>query len=119
MISTLGSLTVTLGKVLKRSDDFLKAKHNLLAQFDSIDDLVTDDKMLSAKDRQAIEHHILQLRAAIALSRSRCSGAINSPPSLHAATKAKSSSICLSCAASLARASASACKPATSSRAKG
>ena len=66
MTSTLGGLTVTLGKKLKQSDDFLKAKHNLLTQFDSIDDLVTDETKLSAKDRQAIEHHILQLRAAIA-----------------------------------------------------
>ncbi|MDH4744928.1 HEPN domain-containing protein [Sphingomonas sp. NPDC092331] len=66
MTATLGGLTVTLGKKLKQSDDFLKAKHNLLSQFDSIDDLVTDEKKLSAKDRQAIEHHILQLRAAIA-----------------------------------------------------
>ncbi|NDS33356.1 hypothetical protein, partial [Klebsiella pneumoniae] len=61
MTATLGGLTVTLGKKLKQSDDFLKAKHNLLSQFDSIDDLVTDEKKLSAKDRQAIEHHILQL----------------------------------------------------------
>ncbi|MBL7326247.1 hypothetical protein INQ16_32185, partial [Escherichia coli] len=51
MTSTLGGLTVTLGKKLKQSDDFLKAKHNLLTQFDSIDDLVTDETKLSAKDR--------------------------------------------------------------------
>lgn len=66
MTAKLGSLTVTLGNRLKQSDEFLKAKHNLLAQFDCIDDLVTDETRLSEKDRGAIEHHILQLRAAIA-----------------------------------------------------
>ena len=56
MTSTLGGLTVTLGKKLTQSDDYLKGKHNLLTQFDSIDDLVTDETKLTAKDRQAIEH---------------------------------------------------------------
>ena len=66
MTSTLGGLTVTLSKKLRQSDDFLKAKHNLLTQFDSVEDLVTDETKLSDKERQAIEHHIVQLRAAIA-----------------------------------------------------
>lgn len=66
MTSTLGGLIITLGKKLKQSDDFLKAKHNQLAQFDNIDDLVTDETRLTDKERQAFEHHILQLRAAIA-----------------------------------------------------
>lgn len=66
MTTALASLSVTLGKHLKNSDDFLKAKHNMLAQFDSVDDLVTDETKISDKDRSAIEHHILQLRAAIA-----------------------------------------------------
>jgi hypothetical protein len=65
-MSALSNLSVPLGKKLKASDDFLKAKHNLLAQFDSVDDLVTDETKVSAKDRTAIEHHILQLRAALA-----------------------------------------------------
>ena len=30
MTSTLGGLTVTLGKKLTQSDDYLKGKHNLL-----------------------------------------------------------------------------------------
>jgi len=66
MTSSLGALTITLGKKLKHSDDFLRAKHNLLAQFDSIEDLVTDEAKLTDSDRKAVEHHILQLRAAIA-----------------------------------------------------
>lgn len=66
MTAALASLSVPLAKKLKQSDDFLKTKHNLLAQFDSIDDLVTDESKLTAKDKAAIQHHILQLRSAMA-----------------------------------------------------
>jgi hypothetical protein len=50
MTAVLGNLSVTLGKRLKQSDGFLKAKHNVLAQFDCIDDLVTDETKLSESD---------------------------------------------------------------------
>lgn len=66
MIIPLADLTVPLGTKLQQADAFLKAKHNLLASFDTIDDLVTDETKLAAKDRAAIEHHILQLRIALA-----------------------------------------------------
>lgn len=66
MTATLASLSVPLGKKLKQSDDFLKTKHNLLAQFESVDDLVTDESKLTVEDNAAIQHHILQLRSAMA-----------------------------------------------------
>lgn len=66
MTAALASLSVPLGKKLKQSDDFLKTKHNLLAQFNSVDDLVTDESKLSTEDKAAIQHHILQLRSAMA-----------------------------------------------------
>lgn len=66
MTGVLKTLVVPQSKKLKGTDDFLKGKHNLLSQFDSVDDLVTDETKLTAKERVAIEHHILQMRAAIA-----------------------------------------------------
>lgn len=66
MKADLTSLTIPLGKNLKSSDDFLNAKHNLLAQFSSVEDLVTDETKIADKDRVAIEHHIVRLRIALA-----------------------------------------------------
>jgi hypothetical protein len=66
MTSVLTCLVVPVGKKLKATDAFLKSKHNLLAQFDSVGDLVTDEKKLASRDREAIEYHIVQMRAAIA-----------------------------------------------------
>lgn len=66
MTGYLSNLTITMGKKLKQSDAFLKAKHNLLAQFDGVEDLVTDETKVSDQDRAAIEHHIVQLRIALA-----------------------------------------------------
>lgn len=66
MKADLASLTISLGKKLKSSDDFLKAKHNLLAQFNGVDDLVGDETKIADKDRAAIEHHIVRLRVALA-----------------------------------------------------
>ncbi|QBF31859.1 HEPN domain-containing protein [Thalassococcus sp. S3] len=66
MTVDLTNLSIPLGKKLKASDDFLKAKHNLLAQFDGVEELVTDEKKISDQDRRAIEYHIVQLRIALA-----------------------------------------------------
>lgn len=66
MTADLASLSITLGKKLRGSDEFLKKKHNVLAQFDGVEDLVTNQKKISGKDREAIEHHIVQLRIALA-----------------------------------------------------
>src|SRR6187402_3668906 len=66
MTADLASLSITLGKKLRGSDEFLKKKHNVLAQFDGVEDLVANQKKISGKDREAIEHHIVQLRIALA-----------------------------------------------------
>gem|GEM_PF-765585 len=67
-MSSLDGVSVTMTKALRQSDAFLKAKANMLSQFDNVDHLVTDESILSEKDRDAIAHHILQLRAALARS---------------------------------------------------
>jgi hypothetical protein len=62
----LPALAVKSTKSIKQSETYLATKHNQLNVFASIDDLVTDEKKLPKSDRTAIEHHILNLRAAIA-----------------------------------------------------
>jgi hypothetical protein len=52
MTSALTNLLVPLDKKLRASDEFLKAKHNLLAQFDSVDDLITDEAKASGMSRE-------------------------------------------------------------------
>jgi hypothetical protein len=62
----IASVSVPQGKSIQQSDNFLAAKHNQLSRLDSVEDLVLDETKLSARDRQAIEHHILNIRAATA-----------------------------------------------------
>lgn len=66
MPHVLARLSVHKTKAIKASDEYLMAKHNQLAQFDSIVDLVTDETRLAEKDRIAIEHHVLNLRSTVA-----------------------------------------------------
>lgn len=65
MAKTLSDISAPDNKSIRRSDGFLKAKHNLLSRFSSVEDLVTDEKRLNEAERSAIEYHILNLRAAI------------------------------------------------------
>ncbi|MEA1015154.1 HEPN domain-containing protein [Sphingosinicella sp. LY1275] len=61
------TLPVPGGRRLSESDTFLKSKHNLLATFDCVDDLVTAPvSKITRKDLHAIEHHMVRLRAALA-----------------------------------------------------
>lgn len=64
--SKMVGLAVKQDKAVKQAETFLASKHNLLNHFASVDDLVTNDKAVSASDRKAIEHAIRTLRAAIA-----------------------------------------------------
>lgn len=64
--NVLAALSVKLTKSIKQSESYLAGKHNQLNLFSSIDALVTDESKLPETDRTAIEHHILNLRAAIA-----------------------------------------------------
>jgi hypothetical protein len=45
---------------------YLKTKHNMLSGFESVDDFAVDDTSLDAKDKRGIEHHLINLRAALA-----------------------------------------------------
>ncbi|MER8383221.1 hypothetical protein [Mesorhizobium sp. M1405] len=62
----LPTLAVKSTRAVQQSESYLAGKHNQLNHFASVDDLVTDEKLLSSSERNAIEHHILNLRAAIA-----------------------------------------------------
>jgi hypothetical protein len=62
----LPTLSVRLTKSIQQSEAYLANKHNQLNLFTAIDDLVTDEEKLPKAERTAIEHHILNLRAAIA-----------------------------------------------------
>lgn len=62
----LPTLVVKSTKSIQQSESYLASKHNQLNLFADIDELATDEKNLSETDRTAIEHHILNLRAAIA-----------------------------------------------------
>ncbi|ANG98556.1 hypothetical protein A8A54_15405 [Brucella pseudogrignonensis] len=65
-VNILSNVSVRSTKSIRQSESYLANKHNYLNLFTSIDDLVTDETQLSEVDRTAIEHHILNLRAAIA-----------------------------------------------------
>ncbi|QTG17283.1 hypothetical protein G6M86_28755 (plasmid) [Agrobacterium tumefaciens] len=65
---TLAGIIPPQTKSVKQSDAFLASKHNQLNLFSSIDHLVTDEKNLNEAERGAIEHHILNIRAAVARS---------------------------------------------------
>lgn len=62
----IATVSVPQGKSIKQSEDFLAAKHNQLNRLESVEDLVLDETKLSEGDRQAIGHHILNIRAATA-----------------------------------------------------
>ena len=62
----LPTLSVKSTKSIQKSEAYLASKHNQLNIFTAIDDLVTDEEKLPESERTAIEHHILNLRAAIA-----------------------------------------------------
>lgn len=62
----LPTLSVQSTKWTRGAEAYLANKHNLLNRFASIDDLITDEDTLTETERTAIEHHVLNLRAAIA-----------------------------------------------------
>lgn len=62
----LPTLAVKSTRSIQHSENYLASKHNQLNLFTSIDDLCTDEKKLPEAERTAIEHYILNLRAAIA-----------------------------------------------------
>lgn len=65
---SIATVVTPQSKSVNQSDAFLASKHNQLNLFNSIDHLVTDEKKLSDSERGAIEHHIVNIRAAIARS---------------------------------------------------
>lgn len=62
----LPTLAVRSTRSIQQSEAYLAGKHNQLNLFTTVDDLVTDESRLHESERSAIEHHILNLRAAIA-----------------------------------------------------
>lgn len=62
----LQTLAVRSTLSVQQAEAYLASKHNQLNLFTSIDDLVTDEIKLPEAERNAIEHHIRNLRAAIA-----------------------------------------------------
>lgn len=62
----IASVSTPQNKSILQSDNFLVAKHNQLNRLESVEDLVLDETKLGADDRKAIEHHILNIRAATA-----------------------------------------------------
>lgn len=62
----LPTLSVKSTKSIQQSEAYLASKHNQLNLFTAIDHIVTDEKKIPKSERAAIEHHILNLRAAIA-----------------------------------------------------
>jgi hypothetical protein len=62
----LPDLTIPPSKKRAQSESYLLSKHNVLKAFDSVDDLATDEGRLTEKDREAVLHHLLQLRSAVA-----------------------------------------------------
>lgn len=63
---TFPAIPLTVGKKIKASEDYLKAQHNKLAGFESVDDLVTDDSVLTKRELRAIEHHMVAIRSTVA-----------------------------------------------------
>ncbi|WP_234644336.1 hypothetical protein [Allorhizobium ampelinum] len=63
---TIATVVTPQSKSVNQSDAFLASKHNQLNLFNSLDHLVTDEKKLSDSERGAIEHHIVNIRAAMA-----------------------------------------------------
>lgn len=53
-------------KAAVAAQHYLKTKHNMLRGFDSIDDFAVDETALDPKDKRGIEHHLINLRAALA-----------------------------------------------------
>lgn len=59
------AIAIPSSKALTASEGYLRSKHNLLAGYDSVEDLVTDDG-IDPKDMEGIQHHLVAVRAAIA-----------------------------------------------------
>jgi len=59
-------LPLPLSKQRSKAEAYLLSKHNLLAGFNDIEHLVTDEKQLDDATRDAILHNMLELRKAIA-----------------------------------------------------
>ncbi|QKS54034.1 hypothetical protein HUE56_26475 (plasmid) [Azospirillum oryzae] len=60
------NLTVNSTKKLEKSERYLISKHNQLKQFGSVEDLATDESILSEKDREGILHNLLTVRSILA-----------------------------------------------------
>lgn len=59
-------LTIPTSKKRAQSESYLLSKHNVLKVFDSVEDLATDEQTPTEKDRDAVLHHLLQFRSAVA-----------------------------------------------------
>ncbi|MCK1285422.1 hypothetical protein IVB41_15990 [Bradyrhizobium sp. 44] len=59
-------LIVRPSKVLAQAERYLISKHNLLKQFDNVEDLATDEDKLDDSDRAGIFHNLVTVRAALA-----------------------------------------------------
>lgn len=68
MTALAASILVPQSKRLNNSENYLLAKHNLLTQFDGVENLVTSEGLLSEADKSGILHHLLNLRSAVARS---------------------------------------------------
>lgn len=62
----LRDLTIPPSRKRAQSESYLLSKHNVLKAFDGVEDLATDERTLTEKDRDAVLHHLRQLRSAVA-----------------------------------------------------
>ena len=68
MPEQLRNITVPTNKALRQADRYLISKHNQLKQFDSVEDLATDESKLDQSDRDGISHNLIVVRASLARS---------------------------------------------------
>jgi hypothetical protein len=57
---------IPLSKKRAQAETYLLSKHNVLSSFNSVEDLVINETVLSGNDQQGIVHNIIALRSAIA-----------------------------------------------------
>jgi len=62
-VSKMVGLAVKQDKAVKQAETFLASKHNLLNHLASVDDLVTNDKAVSASARSALRRRVGRLSA--------------------------------------------------------